>query len=58
MNTWATTLAWEFGGRKYKANRVLMWTLCAAGLILNASGLAGALYGVITADYSSNHFCA
>ena len=58
MNTWAITLAWELGGRNYKANRVLMWTLCAAGLILNAGGLAGALYDVITADYSSNHFCA
>jgi hypothetical protein len=57
MNTWATTLAWEVGGRRYKANRVLMWTLCSAGLILNVSGLAGALYEVIIADYSSNYFC-
>jgi hypothetical protein len=48
MNTWTTTLAWEWGGRKYRANRVLMWILCVICNAFDVSGLAGSFYQIVT----------
>jgi hypothetical protein len=53
MSTWVSTVAWEWGGRRYtKVNQFIIWIFSIIGLACNAAGLAGSIYEIVTADYS------
>ena len=58
ISSWAITLIWEIGGRKYQGNRWLMWIGAIIGFLLTIWVVAAALFDIVTADYTPGFFCS
>mmetsp|Transcript_14147 Transcript_14147/g.34040 ORF Transcript_14147/g.34040 Transcript_14147/m.34040 type:complete len:457 (-) Transcript_14147:9-1379(-) len=56
--SWMISLAWEWGGRKYEGNKFWMRSGAILGASIMIFVIAGAMYNVITADYSPGFFCS